>query len=58
MPLESLNIQNSAVTARGYDSDTFRMAMLLYCCCGFRKSEVQNLKVGERHKIYMFYFLI
>ena len=40
----------------GYDSDTFRMAMLLYCCCGFRKSEVQNLKVGERHKIYMFYF--
>lgn len=31
----------------GYDSDTFRMAMLLYYCCGFRKSEVQNLKVGD-----------
>lgn len=33
--------------APGYDSDTFRMAMLLYYCCGFRKSEVQNLKVGD-----------
>ena len=31
----------------GYDSDTFRMAMLLYYCCGFRKSEVQNLKVED-----------
>ena len=31
----------------GYDSDTFRMAMLLYYCCGFRKSEVQDLKVGD-----------
>ena len=25
----------------GYGSDTFRMAMLMYYCCGFRKSEVQ-----------------
>jgi integrase len=31
----------------GYDSDTFRMAMLLYYCCGFRKSELQNLKISE-----------
>ena len=31
----------------GYDSDTFRLAVLLYYCCGFRKSEVQNLKVGD-----------
>lgn len=31
----------------GYDSDTFRMAMLLYYCCGFRKSEVQNLKIRD-----------
>lgn len=31
----------------GYDSDTFRMAMLLYYCCGFRKSEVQNMKAGD-----------
>lgn len=31
----------------GYDSDTFRIAMLLYYCCGFRKSEVQNLKIQD-----------
>lgn len=31
----------------GYDSDTFRIAMLLYYCCGFRKSEVQNLKIRD-----------
>lgn len=31
----------------GYDNDTFRMAMLLYYCCGFRKSEVQDLKAGD-----------
>lgn len=31
----------------GHDSDTFRIAMLLYYCCGFRKSEVQNLKIRD-----------
>jgi integrase len=31
----------------GYDNDTFRMAMLLYYSCGFRKSEVLNLKIQD-----------
>ena len=35
------------INAPGHNSDTFRMAMLLYYCCGFRKSEVQNLRVGD-----------
>lgn len=30
-----------------YDNDTFRIAMLLYYCCGFRRSEVQNLKIQD-----------
>ena len=28
-----------------YDNDAFRIAMLLYYCCGLRKSEAQSLKV-------------
>lgn len=31
----------------GYENDTFRMAMLLYYCCGFRKSEVLNLQIQD-----------
>lgn len=34
-------------TASGFKSDTFQMAMLLYYCCGFRKSEVQNLRIRD-----------
>lgn len=30
-----------------YEHDTFRMVMLMYYCCGFRKSEVQNLTVRD-----------
>lgn len=31
----------------GYKNDAFRMAMLLYYCCGFRKSEVLNLRIQD-----------
>ena len=31
----------------GYDSDCFRISMLLYYCCGFRKSEAQNLMLND-----------
>ena len=30
-----------------YDNDAFRIAMLLYYCCGLRKSEAQSLKVKD-----------
>ncbi len=30
-----------------YESHTFRIVMLLYYCCGFRKSEVQNLRIKD-----------
>lgn len=31
----------------GYENDTFRMAMLLYYCCGFRRSEVLDLRIQD-----------
>lgn len=31
----------------GYENDTFRLVMLLYYCCGFRKSEVQNFRLRD-----------
>lgn len=31
----------------GYENDTFRMAMLLYYCCGLRRSEALNLKIRD-----------
>ena len=31
----------------GYENDTFLIAMLMYYCCGFRKSEVQNLRIYD-----------
>ena len=30
-----------------YDNDAFRIAMLLYYCCGLRKSEAQSLRVKD-----------
>ena len=30
-----------------YENNTFRIAMLLYYCCGFRRSEVLNLRVQD-----------
>lgn len=31
----------------GYENDCFRISMMLYYCCGFRKSEAQNLTVDD-----------
>lgn len=31
----------------GYENDCFRISMLIYYCCGLRKSEAQNLTVSD-----------
>lgn len=31
----------------GYENDCFRISMMLYYCCGLRKSEAQNLTVSD-----------
>lgn len=40
-------LHESCRESPGYGSDTFRMAMLLYYCCGLRKSEALNIRVQD-----------
>lgn len=40
-------LQEHCQESPGYENDTFRMAMLLYYCCGFRKTEAQNLRMED-----------
>lgn len=34
-------------TSPGYENDTLLIAMQMYYCCGFRKAEVQNLRLQD-----------
>lgn len=40
-------LQGYCEKSPGYENDAFRMAMLLYYCCGFRKSEVLDLLMQD-----------
>ena len=40
-------LQGDCEKSPGYENDAFRMAMLLYYCCGFRKSEVLDLLIQD-----------
>lgn len=40
-------LDRSCVESPCYENDTFRILMLLYYCCGLRKAEAQELKLGD-----------
>ena len=40
-------LQGDCEKSPGYENDAFRLAMLLYYCCGFRKSEVLDLLIQD-----------
>ncbi len=40
-------LECSCRDAAGYENDCLRISMMIYYCCGFRKSEAQNLTVND-----------
>ena len=40
-------LEQSCVESPCYENDAFRILMLLYYCCGLRKAEAQELKLGD-----------
>lgn len=40
-------LDRSCVESPCYENDAFRILMLLYYCCGLRKAEAQELKLGD-----------
>lgn len=40
-------LKTASVASPGYESDSFRLMMQMYYCCGFRKSELTRLRIGD-----------